>query len=436
MPLYHPQPPRARSDEAREIALKRNRWQRCCRWVAERVMPFLVLLLIWMFAGPAFAAQDTLVGKHIVGYQGWYGCPSDPVDPRWSHWIHRSKDASEPALSVDLWPDLGEFDKDELCTVKFGGREASVFSSENAKTVRRHFRWMREYNIDGAALQRFVSEITRPKSLSRFNAVLHYAQSAAEAEGRGYFVVYDVSGVDGATAVAAIKKDWPSLVASGSTGSKAYMHHRGKPLVGIWGMGVSGREVTPEQALDLLAFLRGQGVSLFGGVATYWRTGQHDAGAEPAWQNVYKAFDVLSPWTVGRYRDGAGAQNYAYFVLSEDIRLAAGRGQDVMPVAFPGFSWANLQDGRSPLDQIPRRCGAFYGEQVTAFLRAGGRMLFTAMFDELDEGTAIMKVQRRPDGVPFDRVLAPDAGQCEPGSDLYLKAAARATRDVYRAARQ
>ena len=36
------------------------------------------------------------------------------------------------------------------------GRQAELFSSDNARTVLRHFQWMRDYGIDGAWLQQFL----------------------------------------------------------------------------------------------------------------------------------------------------------------------------------------------------------------------------------------------------------------------------------------
>ena len=61
-----------------------------------------------------------------------------------------------------------------------------------------------------------------------------------------------------------------------------------------------------------------------------------------------------------------------------------------MPVVFPGFSWHNLR--RRRLNQIPRRGGAFYWRQVWNAVDAGATMLKTAMFDEVDEGTAMFKL--------------------------------------------
>ena len=44
-----------------------------------------------------------------------------------------------------------------------------------------------------------------------------------------------------------------------------------------------------------------------------------------------------------------------------------------------------------PLNQIPRRGGKFLWDQFNEATRAHASMLYVAMFDEVDEGTAIFK---------------------------------------------
>ena len=58
-------------------------------------------------------------------------------------------------------------------------------------------------------------------------------------------------------------------------------------------------------------------------------------------------------------------------------------------MVFPGFSWHNQHDG--PLNEIPRLKGRFLWRQFCEAQRAGAAMLNVAMFDEMDEGTAIFK---------------------------------------------
>jgi hypothetical protein len=89
-----------------------------------------------------------------------------------------------------------------------------------------------------------------------------------------------------------------------------------------------------------------------------------------------------------------------------------------MPTIFPGFSWHNMMKARgrnSPLDQIPRRKGAFLWAQAVAVKNAGAEFIFVAMFDEIDEGTAIFKCSNNPpdgpgrfvtyEGLPSDHYL-------------------------------
>ena len=66
-----------------------------------------------------------------------------------------------------------------------------------------------------------------------------------------------------------------------------------------------------------------------------------------------------------------------------------------MPGIFPGFSWHNLMKSRGKdavMDEIPRLSGEFLWAQAVSAKRAGATMLYVAMFDEIDEGTAIFKV--------------------------------------------
>ena len=73
--------------------------------------------------GTAFASQPprftTLEGLFMVGYQGWFAVPGDPGNLPYSrHWLnHREMglpSASTGSTHVDLWPDLSEYDADEL----------------------------------------------------------------------------------------------------------------------------------------------------------------------------------------------------------------------------------------------------------------------------------------------------------------------------------
>ncbi len=136
--------------------------------------------------------------------------------------------------------------------------------------------------------------------------------------------------------------------------------------------------------------------------------------------SVYRSFDVVSPWSVGRYADDAGADNFKNNQIVPDLADAKSNGFDYMPVVWPGFSWKNLNGGA--LNQIPRKNGTFWWRQVYNALSAGSTMLYGAMFDEVDEGTAMFKIAPTtatvPTGASF--VTLDIDGQSLP-SDWYLR---------------
>ena len=153
------------------------------------------------------------------------------------------------------------------------------------------------------------------------------------------------------------------------------------------------------------------------GVPTFWRTLERDCVAEPTVHTLIAKADVVSPWMVGRYGKAEEAKRHAETVWTADIAWCRERKLDYMPVVFPGFSWHNMHDGRasSPLGQIPRRGGEFLWAQYVAAKKAGATMVYQAMFDEVDEGTAIFKCTNDPpvgestflryEGLPSDHYL-------------------------------
>ena len=129
-------------------------------------------------------------------------------------------------------------------------------------------------------------------------------------------------------------------------------------------------------------------------------------------------------------------------MLEPDQKAARALGVDYMPVIFPGFSWANLMRARQQPDkalfnQIPRRCGRFYWRQVYNALTAGASMLYGAMFDEVDESTAMFKVQPNAEQSPVRGIssgtsfVALDADGCRLPSDWYLRLAGAATATLH-----
>jgi hypothetical protein len=387
----------------------------------------------------------TLRGIHVAGYQGWFDCPNDGAKGvGWGHWFRGGADPQDPnSLAIDLWPETSELDPDELCPTAFrlpSGAPAFLFSDQNAKTVARHFSWMKQYGIDGAAMQRFLTNIAHPDLRQNFDTVLMNARAGAEGNRRGFFVMYDISGMHGAAALQAIEQDWPHLANDlHLTDSPAYIFDRDKPVVGVWGLGFKDRDITPDQAAAIIRYLHTAAVptAVLGGIPAAWRNlgndGYYpDSRTEPEWSAVYRSLDVISPWAAGRFRDNSGADAFARQRLIPDIAETRRLDIDYMPVVFPGFSWHHGAGWatNAPLNATPRRCGAFYQRQIDNAITAGAQMLYTAMFDEINEGTAIFKLSVDPSQEPVGTdLIGLDGDGCHTATaDMYLRIADDATR--------
>ena len=157
-----------------------------------------------------------------------------------------------------------------------------------------------------------------------------------------------------------------------------------------------------------------------------WRTLTRDSQEDAAWASVYRSFDVISPWTVGRFRDESGVDRFYREQVARDLTEAGAAGIEYLPVVFPGFSWRNMNRD-TPINQIPRRGGRFFWRQVERALGADNTMLYAAMFDEVDEGTAMFKVASTAQEVPAAAsIVTLDADGESLPSDWYLQLAREA----------
>lgn len=356
---------------------------------------------------------STLYGKVMCGYQGWFTAREDGYGMGDVHWGEVNR--MLPRCTVDFWPDLSEYDAEEKFPTNFkheDGSTACVFSSTVAKTVHRHFRWMKEYGIEGAFLQRFGAYIADQNSrdYQRACAVLHHVREGANRHGRAYAVMYDVD--FDRPAVEAIKADWTRLMREMQvTNDPAYIRHRGHPVLSLWGYGFDHRKLDAQAAEDLFAFLKrpeNGACTVMLGVPNDWVKWDDDR------MRLLKEYAaVISPWNVGRYHDAESAEKHFDEHWPADLAFCKSNDKDYYAVAFPGFSWTNLTRGKGPLDQIPRRKGEFFWNQIEHIKRNDMNMVYVAMFDEVDEGTAIFKCTNDPpvgqfctyEGLPSDFYL-------------------------------
>lgn len=415
----------------------------CCSLTGCRVavasLPSRAALRTAPATGAAAASAvdaTTLDRKLLFGYQGWFGCPEDGSPLRaWEHWFRRRVAAGPTTVNVDMWPDVSELGPDERCQTPLtlpDGRHAEVYSAYNPATVGRHFQWMEEYGLPGVFLQRFTGSLDNPAVLGFRDAVARNVRAAAESHGRVFAVMYDISGHPSETLTEALKRDWKYLVDTlRLTESPRYLNHHGRPVVAIWGFGFTDRSPTPEQAAELIDFFKNNPdpryrVTLMGGVPAHWRTLTKDSRPDRKWAGVYRSFDILSPWTVGRFKDARGIDRFYANEVAGDLAETRRLGIDYMPVVYPGFSWHNLK-GSAAVNAIPRRGGRFYWRQVARALRARSTMIYGAMFDEVDESTAMFKIAASRQDAPGDAPMVTlDAdGETLP-SDWYLRLAREA----------
>ncbi len=373
------------------------------------------------YAGESRKGVDTqtLEGKIMAGYQGWFNTPEDGAGLGWTHWARSGSKPFGPGnVTVDLWPDMSEYTASERYVTAFkhaNGEPAVVFSSHHRLTVLRHFKWMRDYGIDGAFVQRFANGVKGESLRHHKDVVLSHAREGANLEGRAYAVMYDLSGLDkGATKV--VSDDWKMLREKMKIGTDpAYLHHGGKPLVAVWGLGFGdSRKYTLAECRELVEFFKADGCAVMLGAPTGWRDQYRDSVKDEGFHDLLKLADIISPWTVGRYATPGQAKVHAKKYYEKDIGWCKGHSMDYLPVVFPGFSWHNLNP-EDPPNKIPRLKGEFLWSQFVGAKKAGASMIYVAMFDEVDEGTAIFKCTNEPpvgespfinyEGLPSDHYL-------------------------------
>jgi hypothetical protein len=377
-----------------------------------------VAIVLALLAGPARAADEapvdaaSLRGKVVCGYQGWFRCPGDGTGRGWVHWSRDARQVRPETLTVEMWPDLTEAGDGERFRVPGfhapDGGPAYLFSSAHPRTVERHFVWMRQYGIDGVFVQRFVTELGNRAEASR---VLAHARDAAQRTGRVFAVEYDLSGAPSEGLPERVAADWTWLVDTMKiTSHPRYLHQDGKPVLAVFGF-YSDR-YPARVAHALIDVFRGDPtyrVFLVGGVPWPWRTEK-----DPEWARAYRRLDAIKPWNVGNTTRTGGVVRAATRTWTDDQAEARRAGMLWMPVLYPGFSWDNLQRRPPGSTLIPRRGGAFFREQFEIAARLGAETAFVAMFDEVDEGTAVFKVTNAPptpghfvtlEGLPTDTYL-------------------------------
>jgi hypothetical protein len=364
----------------------------------------------------------SLRGKVLCGYQGWFRCPGSRAKEGWIHWSRDSQRITPETLTFEMWPDMSEYPAEERFPApgftSAYGQQAYLFSSDQPGTVRRHFEWMRNYGIDGIWLQHFLVDLPGGPVQDRYASrrrVLGNVRLAARETGRVWAIAFDIAGMPTGKIVETLTKEWKKLVDDGVVADERYLHEGGKPVVQIWGFYYqnSGNAMTPQVANQLIDFFKAPGpyhAYLVGSGDWNWRR-----NPDPEWQAFLRRFDAYSPWNVGNVSiEIPGVSHASTGYWAEDKKECEKHGMLWLPVIYSGFSWDNLQKLPPGSSLIPRRGGNFLWEQFHALSKLGVDSVCVAMFDEVDEGTAIFKVTNTPpaqghwvtyDGMPSDWYL-------------------------------
>lgn len=402
---------------------------------------------------------NTYRGLVMTGYQGWFGTPGDGSQMTKNNnegWYHyRESEMFRPGVlrnSIDFWPDMSEYEKKYTVGDKFenkagemytfsgspfimpDGSYGQVFSSYDEQTVDVHFKWMQQYDIDGAFMQRFIGEcyngygVPNKEHKDHFDTVLKHAMKASNKYQRAIAIMYDMSGFTTATSLAAMVKDAQELMdlyqLKDRNVQKFYLHENGKPMLTLWGVALNDNGHPRPSVLEpIVEQLQAQGWAIMLGCPAYWRQGGNDcvSGAEHTKLiNLIKKCDAFMPWYVGRY----GYDNFKGTEwqdrIKKDIETAKTYSTEdhkviYSPHLFPGGSDRNMHPNNGYPDGDPTNTGFRYGgkffwDQIYCDIKNGAQALYIGMFDEMDEGTAIFKqleVSKVPSNVSYPAAKIP-----------------------------
>ncbi|MBO5798144.1 MAG: hypothetical protein J6R77_07365, partial [Clostridia bacterium] len=224
------------------------------------------------------------------------------------------------------------------------------------------------------------------------------ARDAAEKYDRVFYVMYDMNGGlgDGNYAAEVLKSDFVRNVEQqGIIESTSYAQMDGKPVVCMWGIDPGSDSYTNHDAtMEFICWLQDRGYYVVGG------TSKNDWYNSNSFDDVYRQLDMISPWTVGRYSHN-GVADWMRNSYTPTIAECEKYGIEFQPVVIAGGSWHNHNWGM-PNDQ-PHLAGNFLWRQIYLLKNIyKAERVYFAMFDEYDEGTAIMKAAQDSYDIPED----------------------------------
>jgi hypothetical protein len=368
----------------------------------------LIMFTIFIAISSPIGAQSvvdatTLNNKIMAGYQGWFRTPGDRDDNKgWAHLFNK-----DMRPDFDSWPDMRGYAQDEKTSVPGftypNGSQAYLYSAQNQKVVLFHFQWMKKYDIDGVWLSEFCNHF--PGGSQHYDSttvltIMKNVRAAATATGRVWAFMWDMSGFGPMTPKSEVYNimvnQWKKMVDEGVTGDARYLHHNGKPVLLIWGFFPNRPASQPDYMNPVINFFQAPGkyqATLVAGVDDKWREGTL------AFQAMLMKMTALQPWSVGRRlvdpKTGYEVPNTTKWAA--DIAKCKANNVVFIPVINAGTNIAGPPPMPPKLPIVPRRMGNYLWEQFVAASKTKAiNSVFVAMFDEINEGTQIMKVTNYP----------------------------------------
>ena len=354
-------------------------------------------------------------GLVMCGYQGWFACPGDGSTyaelEAWPHYAQkwnfpRSFGPGPGKSGIDMWPDVSEYEKTYEATAFTlpDGSHPRLFSSWDESSVNLHFKWMKEYGISGVFMQRFGAQIGSDVAKELSDKVLESAMKASNEHGRAICMMYDCVGLGDNCSVDQMLDDIRAVTEKykffdREQKQRYYLYHNGKPLIAFVSIDENA-SYKVKDAQKLVDACQEMGFSIMVSGSTYWRNGGGDVPYDRTELHaLIKDSDICTPWYVGRYdHDGtAGAHggkfaNFKEAVVKGDKEWLDKNGVEFAPLCFAGYSDRNMHPNNG---LFKRAKGDFFWSQVYNSAKIGCKMIYVAMFDEIDEGTAIFKCLRQ-----------------------------------------
>ena len=349
------------------------------------------------------ADATTINNKVMAGYQGWFRTPGDVSgNTSWAHWFTAAP--SQSTEDFDSWPDLTGMPTSAQVTVPGfnfpDGSAATLYSGQNATAVLTHFQWMQAAGIDGVWVSEFESHLPGGSNASDYPNVLNTLnniRAAATSTGRTWALLYDTSGQSATSLATGIETQWENMVNSGYTSDARYLHMNGLPVVMLFGFFPNDSNHIlgdPTVGNPLISFFHTTGkyeAYVVGSGAWNWATGNS------AYQDELFTLNAYIPWNVGHTTvasDGNIVSNDTTW--ASDYSTFKSQGVKYIPLVNPGTCSAG-----PPLTNCaaPRRNGYYLWEQFVDASNIGVgdiNTVFVAMYDEVNEGTAIMPITNTP----------------------------------------